>query len=92
MLRSNLCDYSDAYNVFKGTITVEGTNNIVRKNRFLAFKNNTPFISCISKINGVPIENAEDLDVIMPMYLTFLSIAKVTQRHLVLYGIITEMH
>ena len=34
----------------------------------LAFKNNAPFINCISKINGVRIDNAEDLDVAMPMY------------------------
>ena len=34
----------------------------------MAFKNNAPFINCISKINGVQIDNAEDLDVVMPMY------------------------
>ena len=34
----------------------------------VAFKNNAPFINCISKINGVKIDNAEDLDVAMPMY------------------------
>ena len=34
----------------------------------MAFKNNAPFINCISKINGVKIDNAEDLDVVMPMY------------------------
>ena len=32
------------------------------------FKNNAPFINCISKINGVKIDNAEDLDLLMPMY------------------------
>ena len=32
------------------------------------FKNNAPFINCISKINGIKIDNAEDLDVAMPMY------------------------
>ena len=37
------------------------------KNRPLAFKNNAPFISCISKINGVLVENAGDLDTVMPM-------------------------
>ena len=72
MLRSDLCDYSDAYIVFKGTITVstsDGANDIRdKKNRPLAFKNNAPFISCISKINSVLIENAEDLDIVMPMY------------------------
>ena len=34
----------------------------------LVFKNNVPFVNCISKINGVQIDNAEDLDVVMPMY------------------------
>ena len=38
------------------------------KNRPLAFKNNVPFVSCISKINGALIENAEDSDIVMPMY------------------------
>ena len=40
----------------------------IKKNRPLAFKNNAPFISCISKINGVLKENAEDLDIVMSMY------------------------
>ena len=34
----------------------------------LIFKNNAPFINCITKINGIKIDNAEDLDVVMPMY------------------------
>ena len=68
VLRSDLCDYNDAYIVVKGDITVEGANIRDKKNRPLAFKNNTPFISCISKINGVLIENAEDLDIVMPMF------------------------
>ena len=66
-LRFDSCGYSDAYIVVTGDITVEGANNRDRKNRSLASKNNAPFISCISKINGVLIENAEDLDVIMPI-------------------------
>ena len=40
----------------------------IKKPRPLAFKNNATFISCVSKINGVLVENAEDLDVVMPMY------------------------
>ena len=39
---------------------------LVKKN--LVFKNNAPFINCISKINSIKIDNAEDLDVVMPMY------------------------
>ena len=65
MLRSDLCDFSDVYIVVKGTITATGTNNRIRKNRPLAFKNNALFISCISKINITLIDNAEDLDVAM---------------------------
>ena len=67
MLRSNLCDFSDAYIVVKGTITVTNPDN-AKRNKVVAFKNNAPFINCISKINGVKIDNAEDLDVVMPMY------------------------
>ena len=73
MLRSDLCDYNDGYIVAKGAITVmtitNGVNSINNiKNRPLAFKNNAPFISCISKINGILIENAEDIDFVIPMY------------------------
>ena len=91
MLRSDLCDFNDAYIVVKGNITVnkktftaddfEAPNNTAanatatntaNNNAFgekkLVFKNNAPFINCISKINGVKIDNAEDLDVVMPMY------------------------
>ena len=68
MLRSDLCDFSDAYIVVKATITVTGINNRSRKNRPLAFKNNAPFISWISKINNMLIYNAEDLHVAMLRY------------------------
>ena len=68
MLRSDLCDFSDAYIVVKGTIIVVRQNNAKKINKAAAFKNNAPFINCISKINGVKTDNAEDLDVVMPMY------------------------
>ena len=64
MLRSDLCDFSDPYIVAKGTVTLtktEGRGFIDIRNKFLAFENNTPFINCISKINNVLIDNAEDL-------------------------------
>ena len=67
MLQSDLCDYNDAYIVVKGTITVTGVNKD-RKNRSLVLRNNPSFISCLSKINNVLIDNTEDLDVVMPMY------------------------
>ena len=71
MLRSDLCNFSDAYTVVKGTnpltkLNVRGIIDI--RNSFLAFKNNAPFTNCISKINNVLIDNAEDLDVVMLMY------------------------
>ena len=56
MLKSDLCDYSDAYIVVKGDISLTKTQDrgfIDARNRFLAFKNNAPFTDCISKINGV---------------------------------------
>ena len=59
MLRSNLCDYSDAYILVKGTITVtapgvnHNANNIRdKRNRPIILKNNAPFVSCITRING----------------------------------------
>ena len=71
MLRSDLCDFSDAYIVVKGDITLMKAENryfIDVRNRFLAFKNNAPFSNCISKINNVLINKAEDLHIVMPMY------------------------
>ena len=52
----------------KGTITVTDPNENANFDRRLRLKNNTPFISCISKINGELVENAEDLDIVIPMY------------------------
>ena len=60
MLRFDLCDYSDAYVWVKGTITVTNPNSNANFDRRLALKNNAPFISCVSKINGELVENAED--------------------------------
>ena len=62
MLRSDLCDFSDVYIIVKGEITITNPDKAV------AFKNNAPFINCISKINDVQIDKTEDLDVVMPMY------------------------
>ena len=82
MLRSYLCDYSDAYILFKGTITVtapganNGANNIRdKRNRPVILKNNAPFVSCVTRINGELIEDADDLDIAMSMY-NLLDISK----------------
>ena len=49
-------------------MTVEGKVLNNRASKQLVFKNNTPFRSCISKNNNTVIDNAEDLDIVMPMY------------------------
>ena len=67
MLGSDLCNFSNAYIVVKGDITVTEPDN-AKRNKSIAFKSNVPYINCISKINGVQIDNAEDLDVVIPMY------------------------
>ena len=64
MLRSDLCDYADAYILINGIITVAGN---APRDRPVILKNNAPFISCITRINGELIEDADDLDVVMPM-------------------------
>ena len=67
MLRADLCDFSDAYIVMKGVIVVTNPDD-AKRNKAVAFKNNAPFTNWFSKINGVQIDNAEDLDVVIPMY------------------------
>ena len=67
MLSSDLSDFSDAYIVVKEKITVTNPNNDANDKKS-AFKNSAPFLSCISKINNTLINNAEDLDIVMPMY------------------------
>ena len=67
MLRSDLSDYSDLYNVIKGRINFTGTGAANRRNKKLVFKNNALFRSCISQINTF-IDNTEDLDIVIPMY------------------------
>ena len=52
MLRSDLCDYSEVQIALKRRITFEGTNNALKRNKKLVFKNNAPFRSCISKLNN----------------------------------------
>ena len=66
MLRSDLCGFNDEYIVLKVDIILEGDNNANKQNKNLAFENNAPFINCISKIDRVKIDNAEDLDVLTP--------------------------
>ena len=72
ILRSSLCDYSDGYVLVKRNITVNNTAGegaaTINTNKKVIFKNYAPFTSCISKINNERIDNAEYIDIIMPMY------------------------
>ena len=74
MLRSNLCDYADAYILVKGTITITGAGNddaakrLDERNKGVIFKNCAPFTKCISRINGTETDNARDIDIVMPVY------------------------
>ena len=72
MLRSSLCDYSDAHILVKGTIAINnsaGAGSAANDtNKKVTFKNCPPFTNCISKINNTHIDNAEYIDIVMPMY------------------------
>ena len=61
MVRSDLHNFSDAYIVVKGIIAVTNPGD-AKRNKSVAFKNNAPFVSCISKINGVQNDNAENVE------------------------------
>ena len=72
MLTSILCDYRDTYILVKGNISVNNTaaagadaNNTNKK---VIFKNCAPFTDCISKINNIQVDNAKDIDIVIPMY------------------------
>ena len=74
MLRSNLCDYADAYVLVKGTITITGAGNddaakqLDERNKGVIFKNCAASTKCTSRINGTEIDDAQDIDIVMPMY------------------------
>ena len=72
MLKSSLCDYSDAYIIVKGTITVNNTaaqgDDANDTNKKVIFKNWAPFTNCISEINNTPVDNAKYIDIVRPMY------------------------
>ena len=69
MLKSSLCDYSDASILDKGTIAVNNTAAAANNtNKKVIFKNFAPFTICISEVNNTQVENAKDIDILMPMY------------------------
>ena len=72
MIKSSLCDYNDAYILAEGTIPVNNTatadadaNNTNKK---VTFKNCAPFTNCISEINNTQVDNAKDIDIVIPMH------------------------
>ena len=81
MLKPSLCDYSDAYILVSGTITITGeetdddddddddddAKGATERNKEVMFKHCTPFTDCISEINNTQIDNAKDIDVVIPM-------------------------
>ena len=70
MLKSSLCDYSDAYIIVKGTITVNNTAGAAANNtnKKVIFKSCAPFTNYISDINNTQVNNAKDIDIVMPIY------------------------
>ena len=74
MLKSSLCDYSDAYILVKGKITITGAGadaaarQADERDKGVAFKSCTPFTNCISEINNTQVDNAKDIDIVMPMH------------------------
>ena len=72
MLKSSLCDYSDTYINVKGTITVNDTAAegaaAANNNKKVIFKNCAPFTKCISEVNNTNVDDAKDIDIVMPMY------------------------
>ena len=61
LLRSDLCNYSDGYIVVKGDIIANDPDD-AKRDKNVAFKNNAPFINCISKINRVQTDNTEEFE------------------------------
>ena len=74
MLKSDLCDYADAYILVKGTKTITGAGEddsakwLGERNKGVIFKNCAPFTKCMSRINNTDIDNAHNIDIVMPMY------------------------
>ena len=72
MLKSSLCDCNDAYIPVKGTIKINNTAaanaNANNANKKVIFKNCAPFTDCKSEINKVEIDNAKDIDIVLPLH------------------------
>ena len=82
ILKSNVCDHNDAYILVIGDITV-----VAAPATQVAFKNCAPFTKCITKIDGMTIDDAEDLELVMPMY----SLTEYSWNYSEVYGFIQKM-
>ena len=94
MLKSDLCNYADAYIFVKGTITITGAGNddaarqLDERNKGVIFKNCTPVTKRISRINDT--DNAQDIDIVTPMN-NLIEYSVITQKHLEVYGSTKDM-
>ena len=68
ILKSSLRDYSDAYVLVKGTITIAGAEAATQTSKHFIFKKCVWFTDCMSKINNTKVVNAKDLNAVMLMY------------------------
>ena len=74
MLKSGLCDYSNAYILVKEKITIAGAGDDAaarqadERDKGVAFKKCAPFTNCISEINNTQIDICKDIDIVMPLY------------------------
>ena len=71
IVRSSLCDYSYAYILVKGNISVSNTGTLAattNRNKKVIFKNCVPFTDCINRTNSTQIDHAEFIDIVMPLY------------------------
>ena len=72
MLKSSLCDYSDAYILVKANITINNTAaadaDASNTNKKVIFKNCASFTNCISEINITQVDNAKDIHIVTPMH------------------------
>ena len=96
MLNASLYDYSDAYTLVEGRITVVGQvandkSLAVYRNDKVIFKNWSLFTSCMSNIQNAEVDNAEDLDIVMPMY-NLLKYGDICKKHQLVYGNIVGMN
>ena len=95
MLKSSLCDYSDAYIFVKGTITVDDTSAkgaaAKNTNKKVIFKSCTLFTNYISEINNTQVDNAKGIDIVMPTY-NLIEYSNNYSKNLEAYGNIGKIY